>query len=57
MCKAGLRSDVYKPISLYAWYDDRHDKALQFDTGVNDLYFHSRSQGYEKARSCAIVLW
>ena len=38
------------------WYDARHDWTLQFDTSLNDLVIHSRSQGHRKARTWAVIL-
>ena len=38
------------------WYDATHDYTLQFDSSLNDLDAHSKSQGYGKARACAGIL-
>ena len=38
------------------WYDVKHYNTVQLDSGLNDLAVHSRSQGYGKARTCAITL-
>ena len=35
-----------------AWYNERHQLALQLDTGLN---FHWESQSYEKDRACTVV--
>ena len=37
-------------------YDARHDLSPQFDSSLNDLDVHSRTQGHGKARSCAVSL-
>ena len=39
------------------WYGTKHYYSLQFDSSLNDLDVLSRSQGYEKARSCAVILF
>ena len=38
------------------FYDDRHYHMLHFDTSLNDLDLHWRSQGYKKVWTCAISL-
>ena len=40
------------------WYYTRNDWTLQFNSSVNNFDVHSRSQGHENARTCAvIILW
>ena len=51
----GLRLDAYE-IFFRTRYDGRHGKAQRSNTRVNDLDLHSKSQGYEKADTFAIVL-
>ena len=34
----------------------KHDEALQFDSSLNYLDVHTRSQDYGKAGTCAVIL-
>ena len=54
--KISLCSDVYGPFCFQTWYDDSLDSTLHFGTSLNDLDLHSRSQGYKKIRTCAVIL-
>ena len=38
-----------------AWHDDGH-LSQEFDSSLNELDVHLRSQGYKKARACAIII-
>ena len=54
MFKIGLRLDAYKPISFKLVLIV--DTIIHFDSSVNDLDLHPRSQGYEKDGSCTVIL-
>ena len=36
--------------------DAKHNQTVQCNSSLNDLDIHPRSQGYGKARSCAVIL-
>ena len=48
----GLCLDTF----FQTWHVIVLDQILHFDSSMNYLYLRSRSQGYEKARTCAIIL-
>ena len=68
ICKWGNSADVIskniqRPVSgqlwtvlFQTWSDAEHGWALQFDSSLNDLDVHSRSQGYGKARAYVVIL-
>ena len=39
---------------FYAWYDDRCDWTVQFNTSLNDINRQSRWQACKKAKTCAV---
>ena len=62
----GMYSDVYKPVSFrlgtvietidfQTWYNDRNNYALDFNTSLDDLDLHARSQSYEKLKSLVSI--
>ena len=54
--KIGLRFEAYELVSFKLGMKPEMPKALHFDTSMNDLDLHSRSQGYEKFRTHAVIV-
>ena len=55
ICGASL-SDIYLDSRSQASEKAKLQLKLQFDISLSDFEFHSRSQGYRKARPWAIVV-
>ena len=51
-----MYQDTCELINFQTWYGAKHYLTLQCDSSLNDLDVHSGSQGYDKGRTCAVIV-